>query len=513
MASVSKESGRDSWKLSWRESDGKKRAIRLGSMPKKSAETFRVNFEKLQEARRAGDSPPGAVQKWLGEIDPKLRERLVGAGLLDAERRLSLGQFCDEFLSSRDDVAPATAIRDRQVVLLLKEKFGEERRLDSISVRDAEGWRRWLKSEGNKRDSSRSELAENTVRRRTGVARQIFATAVRWDLITKNPFDGLVASVKENLERRAFIPWGDCLKVIEQAPNSEWRALIAFIRLIGCRVPSELNGLTWADVDFVSRRVLIRSPKTKHHGGEHVMRSVPMFPELVPFLEELAESVGPGVNVPMSAPVFPMAIDPRVNLRTHLARMIGRAGLSVWDKLFVNLRSSRETELLAVYPATDVCRWMGHSPAVAAKFYAQARPEIADRAAQETTVQNAILPGSKMGSTSDKAGAKMGSSGDPQETCPNPQTLVSLGKNEVFSRESEGPGGAPEQVDSGRRGTRTNFNSPGKIDGFSESVGGMGATICDFEFQRLIELWQAIGPDGREELLRMAQEIAVRQEI
>ena len=39
----------------------------------------------------------------------------------------------------------------------------------------------------------------------------------------------------------------------------------------------------------------------------------------------------------------------------------------------------------------------------------------------------------------------------------------------------------------------------------------MGATICDSQFQRLIELWQAIGPGGREELLSMAQEIAVLQ--
>lgn len=503
MAGLSKESGRDSWKLSWREADGRKKSIRLGSMPKKSAETFRVNFERLQEIRRAGDSIPQGLGEWLQSIDAELRERLVGAGLLEPEKRLSLGKFCDEFLSSRGDVAPATAIRDRQVVLLLKEKFGEERRLDSISVRDAEEWRRWLKSEGNKRDSSRAELAENTVRRRTGVARQIFATAVRWELIAKNPFDGLVVSVKENLERRAFISWGDCLKVIERAPNAEWRALIAFIRLIGCRVPSELNGLTWSDVDFVARRVLIRSPKTKHHGGDHAMRSVPMFPELVPFLEELAESVGPGVNVPMSSPVFPMAIDPRVNLRTQLARMIVRAGLSVWDKMFVNLRSSRETELLAVYPATDVCRWMGHSPAVAAKFYAQARPEIADRAAQETTVQSSVLPGSKMGSTSDKTGSKMGSSGDPQETCPNPQTLVSLGENGVFSRESEGPSGAPEQVDSGRRGTRTTLNSPGKIDVLSKSGGEMGATFDESEFSEVALLWNRLDFVQRCELIKM----------
>lgn len=455
MASISKESGRDSWKLSWRDSDGRKCAIRLGSMPKKSADQFRVMVEKLQEVRRAGDAIPQALGDWLRSIDKKLRNRLAKAGLVQMDRRLTLGQFCDEFLSSRGGVADATGIRDRQVVSLLKERFGADRRLDSISVRDAEEWRAWLKSSGNKRDKNKDELSENTVRRRTGVARQIFATAVRWELIPKNPFDGLVVTVKENLERRVFVSWADCLKVIKEAPGVEWRALIAFIRLIGCRVPSELNGLTWSDVDFVSRRVLIHSPKTQHHGGEHVMRSVPLFPELVPYLEALAESVGVGVDVPMSAPVFPLAIDPRVNLRTALARMIVRAGLQPWDKLFVNLRSSRETELLAVYPATDVCRWMGHSPTVAAKFYAQARPEIADRAAQETTVQTSVSAGGEMGATNEKTGAKTGAIDNHRLDTTNHKDVAKSQEKTAKTMVADGGSGEPDNVKSGRCWTRT----------------------------------------------------------
>lgn len=411
MASLSREKGRESWKLSWYGADKKRKAIRLGAMPKKSAESFRVKFEELLGVRRGGGSLPNGLNDWLEALDKDLRDRLADAGLIERQEVRTLGGLLDAFQESRKNVASATAVRDKQVIRLLLERFDRDRPLDSITVREAEQWREWLATEGNKRDSERSELGDNTVRRRTGVARQIFNTAKRWGWLKSNPFDGLATTVRENLERRVFVPWSDVLRVIEQAPGEQWRAFIAFCRLIGPRVPSEICGLTWADVDLAAKRVVLRSPKTKHHGGEHVLRSCPLFPEVVPYLQAWSDIAGPGLDVPLSSPVFPIATDESVNLRTQLTRLIVRAGLDPWDKLFVNLRSSRETELLAKYPAADVCRWMGHSPAVAARFYAQARPEIAERAASETTVG----AGAQAGTIAKHAGAKMGSSGDRQD--------------------------------------------------------------------------------------------------
>jgi integrase len=308
--------------------------------------------------------------------------------------------------------------------------------MDSITRRDAEQWQSWLRTEGNKRDADRSELSENTVRRRTGVARQMFATAIRWKILRENPFAGMVTTVRENLERREFVSWSSVLRVIDVALTTEWKALIAFARLTACRVPSELFGLTWADVDFVSKRIVIRSPKTKHHGGEHALRSCPMFPELVPYLTELSEIVGPGVDVPLSSPVFPIAHEPKANLRTQFNRFIVMAGLSPWPKLFVNLRSSRETELLAVYPVADVCRWLGHSPAVAARFYAQSRSDIADQATHRLTVEKV---GSKTGPIDDKMGSKTGPIGDDHEMMPSPHLGQKTQGKHGFLDASDGP--------------------------------------------------------------------------
>ena len=46
------------------------------------------------------------------------------------------------------------------------------------------------------------------------------------------------------------------------------------------------------------------------------------------------------------------------------------SGLEPWPKLFHNLRASRETELMRDYDLATVCKWIGNSPAVAAKHYA-----------------------------------------------------------------------------------------------------------------------------------------------
>ena len=55
-----------------------------------------------------------------------------------------------------------------------------------------------------------------------------------------------------------------------------------------------------------------------------------------------------------------------------MARYVRKAGLTPWQKLFQNLRSTRQTELVAVgYSEQVVCEWMGNSRAVAKKFYLQ----------------------------------------------------------------------------------------------------------------------------------------------
>ena len=413
MASITKGKNRESWKLSWYDLVDCRKSMSLGKMPKKSAEQFKVRFEEIQGVQRSGGTMSQSLNEWVKSLAPDLRAKLEDVGLVERTKRILLGSFCEEYKKARTGIAKATVVRDRQVCDLLVEYFKADRELGSIGAKEAEAWTLWLTSKGNKRDTKRTTLAANTVRRRTGTASQIMSKAIRWGLIKDNPFDGLPTTVRENKDRQEFVKWETIEKVIRAAPSIEWKALLAFVRLVGPRVPSELAGLTWVDIDFTSNRILLRSPKTKHHGSDHSERLCPMFPELRPYLVELFRSIGDGNRVLDSDPVFPIATSPGVNLGTTLKRLIVRAGVTPWQKLFANLRSSRETELMATYPAIDVCAWFGHSPAVAARFYAQVRSETADRAIKEYTVGSAAESpeadqkvGAVVGAIKDEMGAK-----------------------------------------------------------------------------------------------------------
>ena len=68
--------------------------------------------------------------------------------------------------------------------------FGENKLIRAITPGDAEAWRIWLATKANDRDTERDELSENTVRRRTGIAKQFFLAAMKLRLIDANPFAG-----------------------------------------------------------------------------------------------------------------------------------------------------------------------------------------------------------------------------------------------------------------------------------------------------------------------------------
>jgi integrase len=68
------------------------------------------------------------------------------------------------------------------------------------------------------------------------------------------------------------------------------------------------------------------------------------------------------------------------NLRSELIKLIRRAGLAVWPRVFHNLRSSRETELLETFPVHVVAEWMGHDAKICIKHYAQVTEQHFERA-------------------------------------------------------------------------------------------------------------------------------------
>lgn len=114
---------------------------------------------------------------------------------------------------------------------------------------------------------------------------------------------------------------------------------------------------------------LVTCVKTKRHEGREV-RVIPLFPELRPHLERWWTQVPKG-----SEWVVGRSRSNRVNLRTQFLRILRKAKIKPWPKLFQNLRSSRETELMNEFPLHVVCAWLGNTPKVAIKHYTQVTDE------------------------------------------------------------------------------------------------------------------------------------------
>ena len=127
----------------------------------------------------------------------------------------------------------------------------------------------------------------------------------------------------------------------------------------------------------------VDSPKTEHHPGG-AFRIVPIFPELRPYLEsswDAAES-GAVYVVPerFRRAALKAGVWRSVNLRTTFEKIVKRAGLHPWPKLFQNLRSSRETELMEEFPSHVVVSWIGNTAPVALRHYLQVTDEHFARA-------------------------------------------------------------------------------------------------------------------------------------
>jgi len=250
------------------------------------------------------------------------------------------------------------------------------------------------------------KLAAATIHRRLKNARMLFGRAMTLKLISENPFVDVQAKNANPPERMHFISIPDTEKLIAVS-NPTWRTIIALARYGGLRCPSEVLMLRWENVDFATNRMTVSSPKTEHHEGR-AYRVVPIFGVLRQCLEdahELAEagevyvvggkqgdtyrasSQGPGGWV-------------GTNLRTTFEKILRRAGLAQWPRLFQNLRSSRETELMQNHPIHVVAAWLGNTPKIALGHYLQTLEADFDKAVRESgansgavVVQNAVQTG------------------------------------------------------------------------------------------------------------------------
>ena len=232
--------------------------------------------------------------------------------------------------------------------------FGADRNLRDINAAEAQEWRQAMVND---------EFAEATISKRVKVAWQFLKIALRKGMVSSNPFVEVKAGGERNASQMQFIDRATIDKVLNATANVEWQLIIALSRFGGLRCPSETLSLKFTDINWAEDRITVSSPKTAHQGKP--FRIVPLFPELRPYLLRAAETALDGA-------VFCVGRyrdEANSNLRTGLLRILRRAGVKPWERLFHNLRASRQTELCNEFPSHVVADWLGNTPDVADKHY------------------------------------------------------------------------------------------------------------------------------------------------
>ena len=347
--------------------NGKRRAVHLGKVSQRTAAGVKYRIEQLLESINFNRPMEADLIQWVKGLETSLAKKLARVKLIPDPKGapiVTVGSFLDSWLAGRKtDFKPASVIAWGQVINAMKEFFGEDCRLTKVTTAKAEAFRQSMIEAG---------LRATTIHKRLQHARMFFAHAKRQELVSENPFEFVRHRPGDASERRAYVPAVDVMRAIEHAPNETWKLLIALSRFGGLRVPSEALSLRWQDVDWERQRIVIPSPKTEHLAGKGY-RVIPLFPAIRPHLEAAFETAPEGAVY-----VIPEEYRRRAqtaggwanaNLRTTLERVIRRAGLEAWPRLWHSMRASCETDLARQFPLAVVAKWLGNTQAVAMRHY------------------------------------------------------------------------------------------------------------------------------------------------
>jgi len=354
-------------------------------------------------------------------------------------------------------------------------------------------------------------MAVASVSKHTKRAKTMMAAAVDDRLLSVSPFASLKGGDESNADRHRFIDAEMTAKVLAACPDADWRLIVTLARYGGLRCPSEVLALRWSDIDWEAGRMRIESSKTG-------VRFCPIFPEIKVALDDSDYVAEDGAVYCVARYRGGLA-----NLRTQFARIVERAGVVAWPKMFVNLRSTRRTELQEKFPDHVINNWLGHSGTVAAKHYLQVTDEHWGRATDadsSSVIEGAAETRGKLNSgvpTADEPGPK--TRGKLNSRVPTGVPIVGdqcpSEKGTDVKKPRENPG-----FDGLRWAQTGSPMTPTGCEQVEETRGKVGLgdvvyppvypsqAIDDSDAEELMALWARLDDAGRRDLLAVARGLA-----
>jgi integrase len=405
------------------DSNGSRKTIRLGKVAKRDAQAIKLRVESLLASKLMGSPIDRDTAAWLAGDGEFVRERLERVGLVEPVEKpnkgLTLAQFLEQFMVRNGaGKKPATRVVWGQVIRLLNKLMPNGIMLHEVTAGHAKQFLTDLRKLGT--------LSPTTIHKRVGFAKQFFADAVDWQLIERNPFAAIktqASSVKANVEVSREV-----IELVLRQCDTDWQTIVGLSRFGGLRCPSEVLSLRWIDIDWEKSRMSVPEPKVEHYEGRGV-RSVPIFPELLPILQAAWDAAPEGAEFVVGKQAYRDAAMreggwANANLRTQFEKRLKKAGIAPWARLFHSMRASRQTELERDFPRHVVCGWMGNSSQVAERSYLL----VTEADFAKATTPN----GAQSGALVAQNGAKSGAADSRTESHQNEKTVAIPRESEAF---------------------------------------------------------------------------------
>ncbi|MEN0109082.1 MAG: phage integrase SAM-like domain-containing protein [Planctomycetota bacterium] len=365
MASVvSQPNGR--FCVQFKRPDGKRDTMRLGKVDRRTAQRFAERIDELITGVALRQPLHPNTADWLASLPAKTHDKLSKAGLVSKREStpvVTVGELTAHYLQHKVG-KPSTLKKYENAAENLRKFFGDARNLNDLTEGDADEFKAFLLTKANRQTGG--PLAPPTAQKRLQRAKAILKFAVKKRWLTVNPFeDAVLDHAAPLVDRYHFVDAETTYKLLDSCDELEFRTLLAIVRFGGLRHRSETTLLEWSWVDWNADTIRFRSPKTEHL-PRRAWRTIPIFAELRPYLEAAWEAAPDGARL-----ILPSLQVSNYATTKRLRRLCRRVGIELWDKPWVNLRSTRETEIEELFGLKAACDWIGNTEAVARKSYLQ----------------------------------------------------------------------------------------------------------------------------------------------
>ncbi|MEM9354569.1 MAG: phage integrase SAM-like domain-containing protein [Pseudomonadota bacterium] len=398
LSLVHADSGRP--QIQYKLGKGKKQTLRLGQCTEDIAKAVKQHVREILLAKMFNRTLPLDTEIWLQGLDDSIHAKLakhkfvepkVPAAKVVDEATWTVARLADYCIHLWYSKKPhgSTAKPYWQTLSKLKYFFRTQCRrcghltskeqacehcgdipedqqdssweIGNITAGKVDEFANWLRYEANDGEGHKSSTFNKHIQR----SRRFFRQAMRLKRIDENPFEHVPPAVDDSDDREFNVTIEIFDKLMRHEPDPMFRLVLALARFGGLRTPSEIGPLQreWCS----DKSIKVHTVKLDYLPKKR-WRRVPIFSPLRPYLDDVLK-LPPD---PSGALIYGFKITESA-LTSRMHRLLNRAKVEPWPKLWLNLRSTRITELedSRLFSETALDRWFGNTKKTRKKHYNQ----------------------------------------------------------------------------------------------------------------------------------------------